>query len=460
MPTRHAVGRRAVARRAVARHAGARHAGAIHQLGVHRLGVHRLAGTHSGLHAGSKGGPGTVASLLHGILGAVSGISGLLTGAGLSSLAGLPGAVAKAVSLRLFSQLGAWLGNGAVYLLAGLGHVMSASTTPPIGTSFFAREIGVMALIGAAVALPLLLLTAIQSVVQQDSGLLIRAVLVKLPLALILTGVAVQLVALGLAATDSMCGAMLQTARVPVGQLFSGMARAVIAVTVSTGSSDGAFAACVGALVVALVALLLWLELALRSAAIEAAVLFLPLALAGVIWPATSHWARRLGETLAALVLSKLVIVAILALAAGQLAGGGGGGFAEVVSGLALLLLAAFAPFALLRLVPILEAGAIAHLEGMARRPAYAARSLVLDSATSGGEMALQSAAAGGSAGPGMTVTDGESAEGVGSSPTKRHNFASHLETQAAIVGPLPRTGPPAASEEGGDGAEDLGHAG
>jgi hypothetical protein len=429
-------------------------------------GRHIAAARHA-LRAGSKGGAGTVASLLHGILGSLGGISGslggisgLLAGARLSSLAGLPAAVAQAVSLRLFSQLGTWLGGGAVYVLEGLGHVMSASTSPPIGTSFFAREIGVMALIGAAVALPLLLLTAIQSVVQQDSGLLIRTVLVKVPLALVLTGVAVQLVALGLAATDAMCGAMLQTARVPSGQLFSGIARAVAAVTLGTGSSAGAFAACATALVVALVALLLWLELALRSAAIEAAVLFLPLALAGVIWPATSHWARRLGETLAALVLSKLVIVAILALAAGQLAGAGGGGFAEVVSGMALLLLAALAPFALLRLVPVVEAGAIAHLEGLARRPAYAARSLALEGATSASELSVQSAAAGCTAGHTMTVTDGESGGGGGAPPTTLHDLARHLETQAAMVGSLAPTGSGNGPEGTGEPAEELGHAG
>jgi hypothetical protein len=434
---------------------------------VHRLGIHGLARPHPALHASPKGGgSGTVATLLHGILGAVTGIGGLLTGSGLSSLSGLPGEVAKAVSTRLFSQLGTWLGQGAVYVLAGLGHVMSVSTTPPIGTSFFAHEIGVMALIAAAVALPLLLLTAVQSVVQQDPGLLIRTLLVKLPLALVFTGIAVQLVELGLAATDSMCGAMLQTARVPVGQLFSGIARAVLGVTAVTGSSEGAFAACAGAVVVALVALLLWLELALRSAAIEAAVLFLPLALAGVIWPATSHWARRLGEILAALVLSKLVIVAILALAAGQLSGAGGGGFAEIVSGLALLLLAALAPFTLLRLVPIVEAGTISHLEGMARRPAYAARSLALESATSGGEMAVQSAAAGGGARSGMTITDGGSSDsggshggGLGSRPQPQ-DVQRYLQSETSVLAPLPPAGSGAGSPAAADTAEGLGHAG
>ena len=122
--------------------------------------------------------------------------------------------------------------------------------------------------------------------------------------------------------------------------------------------------------VVVLAGLLLWVELVLRAAAIYVAVLFLPLALAAFIWPVTAHWSRRLAETLAALVLSKFVVVAVLALgfyafqsgALGQSVGGG------LVPGASLLLLAAFAPYVLLRLVPLAEAGALAHMEGVSRR--------------------------------------------------------------------------------------------
>jgi hypothetical protein len=43
------------------------------------------------------------------------------------------------------------------------------------------------------------------------------------------------------------------------------------------------------------------------------------------------------------------------------------------VSGVAILLMAAFAPMALLKLVPLVEVSAIAHLEGLSRRPFQAA---------------------------------------------------------------------------------------
>jgi hypothetical protein len=125
---------------------------------------------------------------------------------------------------------------------------------------------------------------------------------------------------------------------------------------------------------VAVAALVLWLELLVRAAAVYVAVLFLPLALATLVWPSVSHWCRRLVETLAALILSKFVIVATLSLAASAVSSGtagsgeAGSGFASVLAGGALLVLSTFVPFAILRLIPMVEAGAVGHLEGARQR--------------------------------------------------------------------------------------------
>ncbi len=86
-------------------------------------------------------------------------------------------------------------------------------------------------------------------------------------------------------------------------------------------------------LLIAVAAFVLWLELLIRAAAVYVAVLFLPLALATLVWPAVSHWCRRLVETLAALILSKFVIVATLSLAAGAVVLGHGRGRAATDPG-------------------------------------------------------------------------------------------------------------------------------
>jgi hypothetical protein len=123
-------------------------------------------------------------------------------------------------------------------------------------------------------------------------------------------------------------------------------------------------------LLVAAAAFVLWLELLVRAAAVYVAVLFLPLVLTALVWPAVSHWCRRLVETLAALILSKFVIVATLSLAASAVGSGasGGSGFAAVLAGGALLVLSTFVPFSILRLIPMVEAGAVGHLEGVRQR--------------------------------------------------------------------------------------------
>jgi len=283
----------------------------------------------------------------------------------------LANALTKALVSGFFHSLLSWVSDGAASLVGVLANVLSSSTEPLLSSNAFGSEFGLMALLSAAIALPLVAVGAIQAIVRQEPGTLLRSVLVRLPLALLFTGVSVQIVALGLTATDQASSLLIGADGDPAHQLLTGLVTGLSSPSVL---GLAAFAEFLLVLSAGLIAFLLWLELAVRSAAISAASLFLPLALVGLAWPATAHWARRLGETLAALVLSKLVIAAVLALAAGLLVDSSG--VASIVQGVALLAMAAFAPFALLKLVPAVEAGAIAHLEGLGRRSLRAAENV------------------------------------------------------------------------------------
>ena len=403
-------GRARPARRPGAAHPSARHGtrpprpasgrGVAHRV-PQRVAVHRPARPH----------PGGVGATLHGIAGEVGGIAKDL-GAIFGGVAPghLGSYLTNAFIKGFFHSLVAWVAGGAAALLGQLGRAMSSSTAPVVSGRAWDREFAVMAVLGAAVALPLLFVAAITAIARQEPGDLLRAALVRLPLALLGTGVCVQLVALGLAATDQASDAVLHTAGDPTEHLLAGLVGALVRL-------GGAHAAGFGMLLVALaaaaVAFVLWLELAVRSAAIAAATLFLPLALAGLAWPSTAHWARRLGETLAALVVAKLVIAAVLALAAGLL--GSSSGVAGVVEGVALLAVAAGAPFVLLRLVPAVEAGAVAHLEGTARRPVGAAqRAWSVAGMAAGG---LGGAAMLDEAGPAASPSGAAGAGGAGARP-------------------------------------------
>jgi type IV secretion system protein TrbL len=187
------------------------------------------------------------------------------------------------------------------------------------------------------------------------------------------TFVAIHLTQMLLAITDDLSAAVSDSVGGDATRFLEGGAGSVAA---ALGGVTGGFLMFFGALLVVIAGLLLWIQLLIRSAAIYVCVFFLPLVLAGLVWPATARWTKRLVETLIALILSKFVIVAIISLAVAAmgrpLSESGGGGVGTVVGGASLLLLAAFSPFALFKLIPLAEASSIGHLEGMERRPANA----------------------------------------------------------------------------------------
>ncbi|MGD0321146.1 MAG: hypothetical protein ABSC00_06015 [Acidimicrobiales bacterium] len=296
-----------------------------------------------------------------------------------SAVSGAAGSVLGVSVGAVFDAAGQWVASGAAWLLGQVGHLMSSSTSVGLGTKWFAVRESVMATLAGAVVLPMVFVGAIQAIYRQNAAVLTRAFLVHLPLAMLLTGVAVELVRLALAITDMLSAQVLSAGGVDTRQLLAPVTEFLGASGLATAGAPG-FVVFVGALIVAISALTLWLELVVRAAAVAAATLFLPLTLAALVWPAVSHWCRRLADTLAALVLSKFVVAAVLSLAAGAIAGGlgtegaNGGGFAAVVTGIALLLIATLCPFTLLKLVPAVEAGAVAHLESVRHRLAGAAR--------------------------------------------------------------------------------------
>jgi hypothetical protein len=351
---------------------------------------------------------------------------------GLSPTA-LANAITKALVSGFFHSLLDWVAGGAASLVGVLGSAMSSTTAPELSAHAFSAEFDVMAVLSAAVALPLVAVATIQAIVRQEPGSLLRSVLVRLPLALLFTGVSVQIVALGLAATDQASAMLIGANGDPTHHLLTGL---VSGLAQPANLGLAAFAEFLIMLSAGFVAFLLWLELVVRSAAVAAASLFLPLALVGLAWPATSHWARRLGETLAALVLSKLVIAAVLALAAGLIVASSS--LSSVVQGVALLGIASFAPFALLKLVPVVEAGAIAQLESMGRRPIRAAERLGSQVLGLGGGGVAALASLGGLS---TRTAEASSAPSGGPNIGPWHDFrpeyASPVQTEGGSAAPL-----------------------
>ncbi len=290
----------------------------------------------------------------------------------------------------VLSSLAAAVAGGAAWLLDQVGTVLSATTTVTLSAGWFTSHFAVMGSLAAVVVLPLLLVGVVQAIYRQSAAALLRLALVQLPLAVLFSAVAVQMVQLALTVTDALSAAVASGSGSSVTAALDGLGKVLVASSATGVSSPPSLVVLLGALLVAFGALTLWIELLVRAAAVYVAVLFLPLTLATVVVPSLSHWTRRLFETLAALVLSKFVITAVLSLAAGALASGTATGFAGVLAGGALLLLATFMPFALLRLIPAAEAGAIAHLESVRHR----AQQSAVASGRSAAAIALRAAGA------------------------------------------------------------------
>ncbi len=363
-----------------------------------------------------------------------------------------------------------WVESGAAWLVGQAGKLIDQTTTPRLQSPWFLRQYGTMAALAAVFALPLLLVSVLQGVVRRDGGVIVRAALVHLPLAFALTVMAVVIVELFLGLTDAMAGQVAGSVGSDAEAFFKDTAKALGAVLLASGGASPLplFAVFLGALVAAVGAFFVWIELLIRSAAIYVAVLFLPFTFVAMIWPATQRWCRRLIELLAAIILAKFVIVAIMALAAAGLGHSRShDAFNGVLAGTALMLLAAFSPFALLKLIPLAEGaahaagshrGAGASTLGPTASPgAVMRRALDANWGNAGGTPGLAGggAHAGAGAGAGMGGAGVSAAQAVGSRAQNIGGAATRPQEPRSDGAPDPQAdgglgGQPAGAASGG----------
>ncbi len=276
------------------------------------------------------------------------------------------GAVGKAASTAgefVMRGVTVWVTNAAVWVTGKVGDLIEGTTSPNLTASWFEGQYGSMVAVAGALALLMLMLAVIQSVMRQDVGMLIRAAFGYLPMAFILAGVAIAATGLLVAITDDI-------SRVVVSGLGTKQSNNLLQAVgdayknaLDDSSGIPLFGVFLGAIILAIGAFVLWLEMIIRDAAIYVCVFFLPLTFVAMIWPATSRWARRLVELLVAIILAKFVIVSILSLATAAIANtnvvnGEGQTFERMIAGAALLVLAAWSPFALMRMIPMMEVAA------------------------------------------------------------------------------------------------------
>jgi hypothetical protein len=235
------------------------------------------------------------------------------------------------------------------------------------------RQIGTLALV---LTLLFLLLALVQGLFAGDVGGMLRATMVEVPVTIAATVALVAVTQLLLGLVDGASAMVLSGVPEALGHFFAGFGDEA---TIATNG----FAGILMVAVFLLGAILVWIELVVRSSLIYLLVAAAPLTLAARVWPAARGAWRRLAELGLALIVSKFAIALALGLGAAALAGGGpksgdlgtqaGMDLAAMLTGASLMLLAAFAPFIVLRLLPIVEGAVIA--QGISHSPARAAQS-------------------------------------------------------------------------------------
>jgi len=272
--------------------------------------------------------------------------------------------LAKDIANAFFGGAASWMVSGANWVLIEIGRVLSVTTHVDLAAPWFLTRSRVIDSFLPLIALAFLVVAVIQALLRQDLALLLRIMVVSLPASIVLAGSAVDIASLGLVVTDQLSAGMSAGSGQNIKTVTSLLASAMVKLTES-GSSVPSFIVALLGLLVVIASLVLWIELIIRASALYVVVAFLPLALLTILWPAVSAWARRLVETLVALMLSKLVIVVVLSLGVGALSSARSTGVSAVLLGLAMVVLAAFAPFVLFRLIPMVESGALASLQGL-----------------------------------------------------------------------------------------------
>jgi len=287
---------------------------------------------------------------------------------GIASAAGnAVGSVAQFGADQAERALTRWVVDTAVWLLNQLVSVIFNTTSPVLTADWFRAHYADMVGVAWVVAPIFLLLGVVQAVLRADLGMLGRILGQLVVIALLTTG-AVVFAQMLIGTTDQLSAFVSRNSQDELHTFLTEFMAGTMAAAAAQQSPAGAtvplaFLFLAGVLTT-IGGVLIWLELVARTLVIYAAMLFFPVLLAAALWPKLSGMVQLLAEVLVAVILSKFVIVAIVAMGVAALtATGTQNAGPSLLIGAGLLLVAAWAPWKFYRLMPTLEA-AMVHQVG------------------------------------------------------------------------------------------------
>jgi len=275
------------------------------------------------------------------------------------------GGVGTSVVADTFDYFVRWVAVGALATIDLQWDAMTNTTTPHIdpGSSVFQSSM----LTARALAVPLLVAAAIYSLLKRDANIVVKSAIFYLPGSVIGMVVSGYFINLAIDITDELSLNYVGGTQYALYEWLTNL-QGVIAAGV--GVTAPILLVIMSFLFMA-ASLVLWLIMLVRAAAIMVVYAFMPLAFAAMIFPSTRGWIKRLFEVQMSFILAKPVIFAVLTLGATTV-NEVDNALVAMLHASALFLLASFAPFALMKLLPLVGDEAVAAMEQPSRAPSRA----------------------------------------------------------------------------------------
>jgi type IV secretion system protein TrbL len=248
-----------------------------------------------------------------------------------------------------FEGAAAVTGRAAAFLFESMWSIFEATTFVDVTSARFTSVYNLLFGIAVFVMLAFFLLQVTAAMVRREGAALTRAA-VGLAKSVLGSFIALTLIATALQVTDQLTIGIVGAAGTTMAGLGARIALLAGAVTLTMPLAPG-----VGALVSLFVASLaiggafiIWISLLVRKALLLIAIVFAPVAMAGLSWDATRTWVSRWATFVIALILSKLVIVVFFLLAVAEQSAPISSdlqSLSDPISGVVLMLIAGFAPY-------------------------------------------------------------------------------------------------------------------
>lgn len=276
-------------------------------------------------------------------------------------IAGLVDTVSNAALDQVLDGLVGWVTDAFSMLIAQILDLVRDTTTPSVlDTIRHDRDLwGLTVGFAALLLLAFTLAAVVQGLAAGSMASTARRLGTALP-GSVLAMVAVPTVTQSaLAFTDEAVKGFLRSDAQNLESIFTGL-------SASSTIVGGGFITFVLGVIGVGAAIAVWLELYARAALIHVVVAVCPIAFACMVWPSLRSSARKLTHLLVALVFSKLLIAIVIRVGAAvatntDLSGEGvHQSIGRFITGMFILVLAAFAPYGLLRILPFTEGAIVA----------------------------------------------------------------------------------------------------